>query len=150
MNTSLIRRKMRPLWMTPFGEEGPGDVFSDRLFFEWPRMAGEEWVPPVGFYEKGGNYVLNVEIPGVSKDDLSISLDKNVLTISGKKEKRREEEGANYYLQEASFGSFSRSLRLPGEINEGNVQAVYKDGILTLTMPKQNKNQTKQIKIEEG
>jgi HSP20 family protein len=75
-----------------------------------------------------------------------------VLTISGKKEKRREEEGANYYLQEASFGAFSRSLRLPGEIDEGKMQALYKDGILTLTltMPKKNKNQTKQIKIEEG
>jgi HSP20 family protein len=73
--------------------------------------------PPLGFYEKEGNYVLNTEIPGVNKEDLSISLDKKVLTISGKKEKRKEEQGANYYyLQEASFGSFSRSLRLPGEI----------------------------------
>ena len=148
MNTSLMRRKLRPLWMTPYGEEGPGDVFMDRVFRDWPRMVGEEWVPAFGFYEKEGNYVLNAEIPGVNKDDISITIDNNVLTISGKKESKREEEGASYYLQEAAFGAFSRSLRIPGEIEESKVQAVYKDGILTLTMPQKKSTQSKQIKIE--
>jgi HSP20 family protein len=148
MNMPLIRRKMRPLWMTPFGEEGPGDVFMDRVFREWPRMMGEEWVPAFGFYEKDGNYVLNAEVPGVNKDDISVSIDKNVVTISGKKESRKEEEGANFYLQEATYGSFSRSIRIPGEIDEGQVQASYKEGVLTLTMPQKKTSASKQIKIE--
>jgi HSP20 family protein len=148
MNMPLIRRKLRPLWMTPFGEEGPGDVFMDRIFREWPRMMGEEWVPAFGFYEKDGNYVLNAEIPGVTKEDIAVTIDKNVLTISGKKEAKREEEGANYYLQEATYGAFSRSIRIPGQIDENNVQANYKDGVLTLTMPQKKNPEGKQIKIE--
>jgi len=148
MNMPLIRRKVRPLWMTPFGEEGAGDVFMDRVFREWPRMMGEEWVPAFGFFEKDGNFVLNAEIPGVSKEDISVTIDKNILTISGKKESKKEEEGANFYLQEATYGSFSRSIRIPGEIEEDKVQASYKDGVLTLTMPQKKTPESKQIKIE--
>ncbi len=148
MNMPLIRKKIRPLWMTPYGEEGPGDVFTDRIFLDWPRMIGQEWVPAFSFYEKEGNYVLNAEIPGVTKDDISVTIDNNVLTISGKKEFKKEEEGANYYLQEVSTGSFSRSIRVPGEIEEDKVQAGFKDGVLTLTLPQKKAPAAKQIKIE--
>ena len=120
----------------------------DRVFREWPRMMGEEWVPSFGFYEKDGNFVLNAEIPGVKKEDISVTIDKNVVTVSGKKESRKEEENANYYLQEATYGSFSRSIRIPGEIEEGKVEANYKDGVLTLTMPQKKTSASKQIKIE--
>jgi HSP20 family protein len=134
--------------MTPFGEEGLGDVWSDRLLREWPRFKGEEWVPSFNFYEKDGNYYLDAEVPGVKKEDLSISIDKNVVTISGKKESRKEEEGADYYLQEAVTGSFTRSIRVPGEIEEDKVSALFKDGVLTLTLPQKKAPEAKKIKIE--
>ena len=148
MNLPLIRKARRPLWMTPYGEEGPGDVWSDRVLWEWPRMKGEEWVPAFNFYEKEGSYFLEAEIPGVNKDDISVTIDKNLITISGRKEAKREEKGSNYYLLEASSGSFSRSIRVPEEIEEDKVKAEYKDGVLHLTLPSKKVPEAKKIKIE--
>ena len=100
------------------------------------------------FYEEDGNYKLEAEIPGVDKKDISVTIDKNVLTVSGKKESKVEEKKANYYLLESSYGSFSRSLRLPGEIEEEKVEANFQNGVLKLTMPQKKTTETKQIKIE--
>ncbi len=148
MSMPLIRKGRRPSWMTPFGEEGIGDAWLDRLWREWPRFKGEEWVPTLNFYEKEGVYYLTAEVPGVTKDDLNLTIDNNIVTISGKKEAKKEEEGANYYLLESSYGSFSRSLRLPGEVEEGGVEASFKDGILLLKMPQKKAPEAKKIKIE--
>ena len=86
------KRGRRPSWMTPFGREGLGDVFFDRLWPEWQRDMGGEWAPTVNFFEKDGRYFLAAELPGLTKDDIKISLDQGVLTITGKKESRKEEE----------------------------------------------------------
>ena len=77
-----------------------------------------------------------------------MTIDRNMLTVSGKKESKIEEKKANYYLKESSYGSFSRSLRLPGEVDEGKVQANFQNGVLKLTMPQKKTTETKQIKIE--
>jgi HSP20 family protein len=148
MTMPLIKKGRRPVWMTPFGEEGWGDVFMDRLWREWPRWKGEEWVPTFNFYEKEGKYFLTAEIPGVEKNDLAISIDHNVLTISGRKETKKEEEGANYYLRESSYGSFSRSLRLPGDVQEEKVEASFKDGVLSVVIPQAETPKTKKIEIK--
>jgi HSP20 family protein len=148
MNMPLIKKERRPWWLSPWGDEALGDVWSDRIFPVWQRMKGEEWVPTFNFYEKDGNYQLEAEIPGVSKEDISVTIDRNVLTVSGKKESKIEEKEANYYLRESSYGSFSRSLRLPGEVDEGKVQANFQNGVLKLTMPQKKTTETKQIKIE--
>jgi HSP20 family protein len=148
MTMPLIKKGRRPAWMIPFSEEGWGDVFTDRLWREWPRWKGEEWVPTFNFYEKEGKYFLTAEIPGVEKNDIVISLDHNVLTISGRKEMKKEEEGANYYLREASYGSFSRSLRLPGDVQEEQVEATFKDGVLSVVIPQAETPITKKIEIK--
>jgi HSP20 family protein len=148
MNMPLLKKERRPWWMSPWGDEAMGDVWSDRLFPVWQRMKGEEWVPTFNFYEEEGNYKLEAEIPGVNKEDISVTIDKNVVTVSGKKESKVEEKKANYFLLESSYGSFSRSLRLPGEIDEGKVQANFQNGVLRLTMPQKKAGETKQIKIE--
>jgi HSP20 family protein len=134
--------------MTPFGEEPFGDIRFDRWFPEWPRMRGEEYVPTFNFYEKEGKYYLTAELPGVSKDDISVNIDNNVLTITGKKESEREEEEANYYLKESSFGSFSRSIRLPAEVEEDKVEATFKDGVLKLVMPHKEEAKARKIDIK--
>jgi HSP20 family protein len=148
MNMPLIKRERRPWWLSPWGDEAPGDVWSDRLFPVWQRIKGEEWVPTFNFYEEGGLYKFEAEIPGVNKEDISVTIDKNILTVSGKKESEVEEKEANYYLKESSYGSFSRSLRLPSEVDEGKVQASFKNGVLKLTLPQKKTTETKQIKIE--
>lgn len=145
---ALQIKKRRPSWMTPYGREGMGDVFFDRLWPEWQRDIGEEWSPAMNFYEKEGKYYLTTEIPGVSKDDISISVDSGVITITGKKESKREEKEANFYLRESSYGSFSRSLRLPGEVEEDKVEATFKDGVLTVEMPHKEQPKAKKIEIK--
>ena len=143
-----IKRGRRPSWMTPFGREGFGDVFFDRLWPEWQRDMGEEWSPSVNFYDKDGKFFLTAELPGLTRENIKISIDQGVLTITGTKESRKEEEGANYYLKESAYGSFSRSFRLPGEVEEGQIAATFKDGVLTLEMPHKEKPSSRTIEIK--
>ncbi|MGE5838666.1 MAG: Hsp20/alpha crystallin family protein [Deltaproteobacteria bacterium] len=134
--------------MTPYGMEGMGDVFFDRLWPEWARDLGEEWSPAVNFFEKEGMYHLTVEAPGLNKDDISITYEDGMLTISGKKESSKEEKGANYYVKETRYGSFSRSFRIPGEVHADKVEANYKDGVLTIILPKSEEStSTKKIAV---
>jgi HSP20 family protein len=134
MAMEITRRRRRPWWMTPYGREPMGDVWSDRLWPEWPRGWGEEYGSAYDFYEKDGNYVVKAELPGVNKDDISVTMEDDVITISGKKETKREDEGDNYFVRESSSGSFSRSFRLPSAVDAEKVDATFKDGVLTVTM----------------
>lgn len=147
MTIALTRKIARPSWMTPFGHEGWGDVFFDRLWPEWRRDIGEEWTPDVDFSEKDGKYYLTAEIPGLTKEDISVTFDNGYVTISGKKESNKEEKGADYYVKETRYGSFSRSFRLPGKVDEEKVDATYKDGVLTVSMPHKEDTKAKKIKV---
>jgi HSP20 family protein len=147
MEKALTRHIRRPSWMTPFGSEGWGDVFIDRLWPEWRRDLGEEWTPAVNFYEKEGNYYLSADLPGINKDDISVTIDGGYVTVSGKKESSKEENDANYYMKETRSGSFSRSFKLPGDVHEDKVDAAYKDGVLTVLLPKKEDSKTKKIMV---
>ena len=144
-----ISKSRRPWWMTPGGREPMGDVWSDRLWPEWPPWQGEEYSPTFDVYEENGNYMLRAEIPGIDKDGISITIDKDVVTISGKKESEHEEKETNYYLKESSHGFFSRSFQLPTEVQEEKTEAKLKDGVLTVLMPPKEsvKRRNVQIKI---
>ena len=131
----------------PFGES-LGDIFSDRLWPEWPVMKSEEWVPSMNFSEKDGKYMLSAEIPGMKKEDININIDKGVLTVSGKRESSKEEKEADYYLKEVYYGSFSRSFRLPGDIDESKVDAAYTDGVLTVAMPHTKVEKKKKVEVK--
>jgi HSP20 family protein len=133
--------------MTPFGEEGLGDVFFDRLWPEWRRDMGEEWSPTVDLSEKEGAYHLKAEIPGINKDDISLTLSEGVITLTGKKESSHEEKTDVYHVKEMKSGSFTRSFRLPEEIDEEKIEATYKDGVLNVVMPKKE-GSSKSKKIE--
>ena len=147
MTVSLMKRSRRPSWMTPYGHEGWGDVFFDRLLHEWPRYTGEEWTPSVDLVEKDGEYKLTAEIPGMEKDDISVSYDDGYLTISGKKESKREEEGSDYHMKEMRYGSFSRSFHLPKKVNTDKLDATYKDGLLTVFLPHEEDSKTRKIEV---
>jgi HSP20 family protein len=147
MEKALARHIRRPSWMTPFGSEGWGDVFFDRLWPEWQRDLGEEWTPAVNFYEKDGAYHLTADLPGISKEDISVTVDGGFVTVSGKKESSEEEKDANYYMKETRYGSFTRSFKLPGDIKEDKVDASYKDGVLDVTLPKKENSKTKKIAV---
>lgn len=145
--TLSIAKRGRPWWMTPFGQEPLGDVFFDRLWPEWRRDYGEELTPSVDFSEKDGKYYLTAELPGMKKEDISISIDNGYVTVSGKKEDNREEKGSDYYIKETRQGSFRRSFCLEKAVAEEDVDATYKDGVLTVVMPHKEAAETKKITV---
>lgn len=84
------------------------------------------------------SYEVNVELPGVAREDVSVELDGNVLSVKGTKRSSHEEEGRTYYFSERRYGEFHRTFRLPEDVNPDDVSATFKDGLLTLRIPKRS------------
>jgi HSP20 family protein len=127
--------------------------FRDRLWdsFFWERPLARicEWVvPSLDLSETKDNFVVKAEVPGMDAKDISISLTGDVLTIKGEKKQEKEEKEEDYHVVERSYGSFSRSIRLPAEVESGKVEASYKHGILRITLPKSEKVKAKEVKIK--
>jgi HSP20 family protein len=123
-------------------------LFDD--FFGRPvtRPEWEEaWSPSVDVSETKDNVIINAEIPGMNKEDVKVSVQDNVLTLSGERKQEKEEKNANYHRIERSYGSFSRSFTLPTSVQADKVKATYKDGILKITLPKTEEVKPKEILI---
>ena len=93
-----------------------------------------EWAPAVDATTKDGNLVIRAELPGVKPEDVDISLQNNVLTISGERKAEQEEQRGGYYIRERRYGSFSRSFSLPQGTDESKVRARFENGVLELTV----------------
>jgi len=112
-----------------------------------PEWAEAAWCPCVDVSETKDDVIINTEIPGMSKDDVKVSVQDNILTLSGEKKQEKVEKDANYHRMERSYGSFSRSFTLPTSVQPDKVKANYKDGILRITLPKSEEVKPKQIPI---
>jgi len=130
-----IRKEMDNIW--------------DTLFEKRPVRADgvSEWMPSLDLSETKNSYIVNAEIPGIDPKDVEISLVDNVLTIKGEKKQEKQEENENYHLIERSYGSFTRSFRLPVQVQSDKVKATYKNGVLKITLPKTEEAKKKEIKI---
>jgi HSP20 family protein len=106
------------------------------------------WTPAVDIAEHDNEFVVKVELPGVSKDDVKITLESNILTIRGEKKQDRETKEENYHRLERMYGSFQRSFTLPSTVRSDKIDAVYKDGVLTITLPKAEEAKPKQIEVK--
>jgi HSP20 family protein len=130
------------------------DEFMDRPFGMMPRMAGfdEEFWPTIDVYETDKEIKLTAELPGLDEKDIDISVNNNILTISGKKESDKVDEQSSYYRRERSYGEFHRSIQLPGEVEIDKIDATYDKGILTLSIPKpaESVTATKKIKVKKA
>ena len=104
--------------------------------------------PPVDMVENDENYLITVELPGLSKDDVNMTIKDNMMTISGSKKNRYESENDSKHRIESSFGSFSRSFRLPKSIDRENVKANFESGVLSISMPKVEEAKPTVIEIE--
>ncbi|GJQ19696.1 MAG: molecular chaperone [Bacteroidia bacterium] len=128
----------------------------DRLFDSLMRGGIQDdgtfglsmWTPPVDIHEKEDEYVVKVELPGVKKDDVKITLESNILTIRGEKKQETEEKSENFHRMERTYGSFQRSFTLPTSVKSDKIDAGYKDGILTITLPKAEEAKPKQIEVK--
>jgi HSP20 family protein len=108
------------------------------------------WTPALDVYEQNETVVVKAELPGMKKDDIAVSLHDGCLSISGerKSETRREDEGI--HRAERCFGRFQRTVTLPAPVATDKVKADYKDGVLTVTLPKTEDAKLKQIDISVG
>ncbi len=105
------------------------------------------WNPSVDIAEREDGYVVKVELPGVNKEDVRITLEENLLTIRGEKKQEKESKDQNYHRMERSYGSFQRSFTLPTSVKADKIDANYRDGILTVTLPKAEEARRKQIEV---
>ncbi len=106
------------------------------------------WTPAVDIVERENEYEVKIELPGVSKDDVKITLESNVLTIRGEKKQEKEEKSENLHRVERSYGSFQRSFTLPTTVKSEKIDARYSDGILVITLPKAEEAKPKQIEVK--
>ena len=98
--------------------------------------------------ESADQVVVKAEVPGMDAKDINISVTGEVLTIKGEKKSEREEKEENYHLVERSYGSFSRSLKLPAAVDLDKIEAKYDKGVLTVTCPKKEEVKPKAIEIK--
>jgi HSP20 family protein len=141
-------------------ERWPSDYFGiqrdiNRLFDNFFRggTQGDEtfssyWTPAVDIAEQESEYIVKMELPGVNKEDVKISLESNILTIRGEKKQEKEEKSKNLHRVERSYGSFQRSFTLPTSVKSDKIDAYYKDGVLSVTLPKVEEAKPKQIEVK--
>ncbi|MCX7829737.1 MAG: Hsp20/alpha crystallin family protein [Acidobacteria bacterium] len=138
----------------PFSEMMALQNQLDRLFGETLERGTRgdldfgSWMPPVDLREENDKLVLEMELPGLKKDDIEVSIENNVLTIKGERKFEKEEKKENYHKIERSYGKFSRSFSLPATIKPEGIDAALKDGILTLSLPYAEEAKPKKISIK--
>ena len=107
-----------------------------------------DWRPPVDIYETAAGIVLKVELPGVNKDDVSVEVKENVLTLKGERLLDPEIKDEHYYRKERSFGKFNRSFSLQEPIKPDLIKASFKEGVLTVEIPRPDEEKPKQVTVD--
>jgi len=120
----------------------------------WPRALAPElgemelWAPRVDVIDRDNEVVVKVEVPGVKKEDVQISLTGNLMTIKGETKREEKEERGDYYRCEISRGTFTRMLTLPADVDDEKAKAELRDGMLEITLPKLEQAKRRDIKIQ--
>jgi HSP20 family protein len=128
------------------------DPFEQVASHPWfaGRQGPAPFVPAFEVKETRDAYVFKADLPGVDEKDIEITLTGDRLSVSGKREGEKREDGERFYAYERSFGAFSRAFTLPEGVNGDNVQAQLKNGVLTLTLPKRPEVQPRRIQVASG
>lgn len=141
----LGRRFEPPLFESPL----------NRLFEAWnilPQFAEEtlaaKWAPACDIYETEKEIVVKAELPGLNKEDVHVSIDNNLLSIQGERKFEEETKKENFYRVERSYGEFLRTFTLPAFVDTTKINAEFKDGILSLILPKKEEAKPKQIEVK--
>lgn len=125
------------------------------LLGRWPRWAGDgegaaEWAPTVDISETDTEYLLKAQLPAVKKEDVRVTFDDGMLTISGERKQEKEEKGEKFHRIESLHGTFARSFSLPDAIDPAAIRADSKDGVITVHVPKSKieASKPKEIKVQ--
>ena len=125
----------------------------DRLFESpWTELARTSqllsgWTPALDIHEDKDNFIVRAELPGMKREDIDVSLHDGALSLSGERKLEQKFEEAEVYRTERFFGKFQRTVSLPAAVAADKVKAQYKDGVLTITLPKTEEAKPKQIDV---
>ncbi len=111
-------------------------------------MVVADWIPSVDISETDEEFRIEVELPGVTKGDLTVTLESGVLTLQGERKEEQEEKGRKIHRVERSYGRFVRSFVIPDVVDSAKVKAEFKDGVLHLRLPKSEKAKPKAIEVK--
>lgn len=127
----------------------------NRLFSgAFPKSSIQEeilrgaWAPNVDIFENKEKLVIQAELPGLRTEDVDVSIENNVITLSGERKFEKQDEGDNYHRIERSYGSFSRSFTLPQTVTSEGAEANFKDGILTVALAKREETKARKIEVK--
>jgi HSP20 family protein len=118
--------------------------FSDAAGEE---LATRAWTPPVDIQETDDAYQIQAELPGMKKEDIQITLENNILRVSGERKWEKDVKKENYHRIERSYGTFTRSFALPNQVSADKVQAKFDSGVLSITVPKAEVAKPRRIEI---
>ena len=123
------------------------DSFFNQDLLPSEEVSNRTWMPPVDIQETDDSYRLTAELPGLTKDDINITLENNVLRLSGERKFEKDVKKESYHRIERSYGNFTRSFALPQQVSSDKVEAAFKDGVLTITVPKAEQAKPRKIAI---
>lgn len=139
-NADIIRTRMNRLFDQAFGDY-PG---FDR---EGEEVSSRTWLPAVDIRETDDSLVLTAELPGLSKEDVDITLERNILAIRGERRFEKEDKEENYHRIERSYGTFARSFTLPSNVTPEGVTANFENGVLRIVVPKAEEAKPRKVDI---
>ena len=155
----MVMERWRPGWgITPWRplreledmERRFEDIFG-RMFLPaaWRRIPVVEmgWAPAIEVFEKEDKFVVKAEIPGMKEEDIDVSVVGDTLTIMGERKVESEVKEEDYYCCERSYGSFSRSIAVPSNVDAKKIEASYEDGVLEVSLPKAPEIKAKKIAV---
>ena len=111
-------------------------------------IAASTWMPAVDIYETPDQVVMKAELPGLTREDIEINVRDNTLSLRGQRKFEKDVKEENYLRIERAYGSFQRSFTLPVTIQQDKIKAVFRDGVLEMSLPKAEEARPKQIKID--
>ena len=117
---------------------------------EGDEPAPRRWVPALDVVESKDAYNIDVEVPGLRPEDINVTVDRGMLTVQGERRSEEEKGDRSYHRVERRYGSFRRSISLPGDVDASRVQATYDNGVLRLEIPKTAGSQPKRIEVKQG
>jgi HSP20 family protein len=123
------------------------EFFNDFPFSGSMQESRENWMPSVDILEKDGNLILRAELPGMTEKQIDLKLEGNTLTLKGERKMDTEDKKNNYHRVETFYGSFTRSFRLPDTVDLEKINADYKNGILTVTIPQKPEVRPREIPV---
>lgn len=138
--------------LTPLMDDLMRMPMSDIFERAFPTMLsegdGQRWSPKVDLAELADSYVIKAELPGCKIEDISVTLHGDRITLQGEKQTEKRQKDENMHVWERSYGAFARSFTFPSAVDENSVEAVAQDGVLTVTVKKNEKERTRKIEIK--